>query len=368
MIALNAAGEGSVTGTETYVDIVCEGGGVRGIALVGALAVLEERGYQPQNLAGTSAGAIIATLRAAEYSPAEIYAIMTSPDFDFKRFRDGDWEDRIPIVGEPLSIVDDLGIYEGSYFLNLMRDLLARKNVRTFRDLIDARFADDPRYRYRVRVVASDVTGRCLLALPQDAATTLGTPPDDIEVALAVRMSMSIPIFFEPVRFKNPATGEEHVIVDGGMLSNFPVWLFDSGGQPDWPTFGLRLVDANPRDSLAKGLSPLPPPKGKLGVLIDYLESLVNTMTQAHDRLYLEQDTFARTIPIDTLGISATDFDITPAQVASLWESGRAAAEDFLKTWDFEAYKAEFRSGKPQASRRADLIAKLQAPKDQPSA
>ena len=54
-------------------------------------------------------------------------------------------------------------------------------------------------------------------------------------------MSMSIPVFFEPVRFPNPGTREEHLIVDGGMLSNFPVWLFDAE-VPQWPTFGLKLT------------------------------------------------------------------------------------------------------------------------------
>ena len=49
------------------IDAVFEGGGVKGIGLVGAVAVTEEKGYQFENLAGTSAGAIVAALIAAGY-------------------------------------------------------------------------------------------------------------------------------------------------------------------------------------------------------------------------------------------------------------------------------------------------------------
>jgi NTE family protein len=163
-----------------FVDLVCEGGGVRGVALVGALAVLEERGFLPQNLAGTSAGAVVATLKAAGYTAAEIYAIMTGPRFSFAQVADRAWEDRIPLLGKPLSVLRDRGVFEGDYLYHTMQELLAARGVRTFADLIDPRYADDPRYRYKVRVIASDVTARCLLALPQDAEpeAQLGTPPD----------------------------------------------------------------------------------------------------------------------------------------------------------------------------------------------
>src|SRR5437868_11761036 len=91
------------------VDLVFEGGGVKGIALVGAVAVLEERGFQFQNLAGTSAGAIVATLLAAGYKAAEVRDIIAGQNF--ARFMDATWLDRIPAVGQGLSILMDEGIY-----------------------------------------------------------------------------------------------------------------------------------------------------------------------------------------------------------------------------------------------------------------
>lgn len=123
-------------------------------------------------------------------------------------------------------------------------------------------------------------------------------------------MSMSIPIFFEPVIHTNPQTGEEHLIVDGGMLSNFPVWLFDCEGQePRWPTFGLLLVEPDPKVAIGHRLAGQDF-GAKLGSLVDYAKSLAVTMMEAHDRLYVDKATYARTIPIPTLGVGTTEFEI----------------------------------------------------------
>lgn len=334
-----------------FLDLVCEGGGVKGIGLVGAYSVLEEQGFQIQNCAGTSAGAIVATLLAAGYNAQELRKIIL--DLDFNKIRDTGWEDRIPGVGTPLSILLDLGIYEGKYFQQLMTELLAAKGVRTFRDLIHPEFADQPQYRYRVRVIASDITGRCLLALPQDAVR-LGIEPDDLDVGLAVRMSMSIPIFFEPVRFRHAQTGREHLIVDGGVLSSFPVWLFDTPGEPSWPTFGLRLVEDDLRSPVTAEDNRSIQGASGVQAIVDYLKGIVQTAIEAHDRIYIEQADFARTIPIPTLGVDSTDFGLTQERALALYDSGRAAAQEFLDTWDFAAYIEAFRRGRERS--RRDLI------------
>ena len=172
-------------------------------------------------------------------------------------------------------------------------------------------------------------------------------------------MSMSIPIFFEPVRLREPKSGQDHVIVDGGMLSNFPVWLFDCGDEepPEWPTFGLLLVEPDPKTPLEQRL---PHDEREWGVspLVAYIKSMAHTMMEAHDRLYLEKAQYARTIPIPTLGVGTTEFDLSRVRAEALYESGREAAETFLATWDFAGYVAEFRSGKTH-SRREDLAAEL---------
>jgi NTE family protein len=344
--------------SESHADLVFEGGGVKGIGLAGALATLEERGYRPQNVAGTSAGAISAALLAAGYTAAELKEIIIS--LDYRAFQDRAWEDKVPLIDRSLSLLLDLGLFEGDFFLEWIRERLEAKGVRTFADLVHPEFADDPKFRSKLQVIASDVTTHELLVLPRDARK-LGIDPDSLDVALAVRMSMSIPVFFEPVRFENPETGRTHVIVDGGMLSNYPVWLFDceDGSAPEWPTFGMLLVEPKPEVSIGARL-----PKARMEgsgphAVIDYVKALAQTMMEAHDRLYVQQANYARTIPIPTLGVGTTEFDLSPERALALFDSGRWAAEKFLDGWDFDAYVAEFRTGK-EHSRREALVASLE--------
>ena len=351
-----------MTAVETYADLVFEGGGVKGIGLAGALATLEERGYRPQNVAGTSAGAITAALLAAGYDADELREIIVS--LDYRQFQDRGWEDKVPLIERSLSMLLDLGLYEGDRFLAWIGELLEAKSVRTFADLVHEDFADDPRFRSKLQVIASDVTTHELLVLPRDARK-LGFAPDDLDVALAVRMSMSIPVFFEPVRVED-ADGREHIIVDGGMLSNYPVWLFDCEDQvPDWPTFGLLLVEPKPQVQIGERLSkPSREHTHARGprAVVDYVKALAQTMMEAHDRLYVEQANYARTIPIPTLGVGTTEFDLPPDRALALYDSGRKAAEKFLSTWDFDAYIAEFRTGK-EHSRREALVESMESAK-----
>lgn len=324
-----------------FVDLVFQGGGMRGIGLVGAYAVLEEQGYLPQRVAGNSAGAIVGALVAAGYSAAELYAILS--EFDFRRFEDSDWAHRLPLL-PTLSLLTDLGMYRGEVLLDWLRELLAAKGVHTFRDLryVDPDHPDaDP--RYRLQVIASNVSLSCALVLPQDA-TRLGIDPDDLGVAMAVRMSMSIPLFFEPVRMRHPETGDEHLIVDGGLFSNFPVWLFDRQGIPRWPTFGLRFTEPDPRSPLVEQAPPVREHPGGLHRDVDFLRSLVHFALDAHDRFYLERADYARTIPISSLGVRSTEFDLPRERVLALYEEGRAAATRFLAAWSFDDYVRQFRA------------------------
>lgn len=331
--------DASSTDTSKRVDLVLEGGGVKGIGLVGALDLLAGRGFEVQNIAGASAGAIVAALLAAGYSAAELHEILSA--LDFSSFEDETWEDQVPLIGAGLSILIEKGLYKGEHFHAWIEELLAAKGVRTFADLRIPEFADDPDYRYRLQVIASDITARRLLRLPRDAEK-FGVDPDHLPVADAVRMSMGIPIFFEPWRWHSTLDGREHLIVDGGVLSNFPVWIFDSAGEPPWPTFGLMLVEPEPRKALREGSAPAPDIS-----ILTYVKDLVRTMLEAHDRLYLENDTFVRTIGIPTLGVATTEFDLSTQRAEELFQAGRSAAEQFLEGWSFASYKSRFRDQEP---------------------
>ena len=326
---------------------------MKGIGLAGAFSTLEEQGWKAQNVAGTSAGAITAAVIAAGYSADELREITFG--LDYRRFEDSSWQDRIPFVGKPLSVLVTNGIYKGDEFIHWMRALLDAKGIRTFGDLRSQ--SKDAKYTSRLQVIASDLSARRLLVLPRDAGV-LGLEPDELEVALAVRMSMSIPIFFRPVRVTDKE-GHDHVIVDGGILSNFPVWLFDcpDDEDPRWPTFGLLLVEPDPKTPIATRIpKPERAPLGARG-LTQLLSGLYHTMVEAHDRLYIEKAQFARTVPIPTLGVRTTEFDLPRNRAQELYDSGRTAAEKFLETWDFDVYLAEFRAGKKQS--RSEELAKL---------
>lgn len=341
-----------------YIDLVCEGGGVRGIALVGALEVLEEAGYITQNRAGTSAGAIVATLHAAGFEAKELHDVIA--ETKFSSFIDPGLIDRIPLMGAPLGVIYEHGVFEGDAFYDWMKTRLEEKGVKTFGDLVHTDFADDePVYKHKVQVIATDLTTRELLVLPRDAGKLGIEDPDRLDVALAVRMSMSIPFFFEPVRFRNHKTHRTHVIVDGGVLSNYPVWLFDSEGSPEWPTFGLRLVeeDADADAITAPVAKKTRIRKGPLG-LYHFGRALIETLVSAHDRLYIEESQFARTIPIPTCGVHTVDFFLTDDEAERLYESGRSAAAAFLKRWDFAGYKREYRRRKKH-SRTKDMATVL---------
>ncbi len=313
-------------------DAVFEGGGVRGIGLVGAAEVAEEHGVEWVSLAGTSAGAIVAALLAAGYRAAELRDILSR--LDLRCFRDRGGVDRLPLLGRPLSLLFEKGVYEGSYLVRWLGGLLGRRGVQTFGDLVDTAFAGDERHRFRLRVIAADVSRGRLLVLPQDIAR-FGVRPEDLSVALAVRMSMSIPFFYEPVQLRDMRTGRVSYIVDGGILSNFPVWLFDSQGPPRWPTFGFRLVGPGEVDGGYR----------QIRMPLDLALAIVSTMMAAHDARHLQAADHVRTISIPTLGIGTTRFGISAAERRALYEAGRKAAADFFAGWDFGRYVRTFRAG-----------------------
>jgi NTE family protein len=320
-----------------HADLVLEGGGVKGIALVGAIEVLEEHGYRFHRVAGTSAGAIVAALVAADMKSASMVKVMRK--VDYRRFRDSSLIDQLGPLGKAASLVFERGIYEGRYLMTWLGDQLAGQGVQTFGDLELADAGADPGLppdlRYRLVVMASDVSNGRLARLPWDYGR-YGLTADDVRVVDAVRASMSIPFFYEPVRLRDHTTGQDVCLVDGGMLSNFPIEVFDRHDRrPRWPTFGIKL---SARRSAALGH------KHHTRGLFGLTRALVGTMTSFHDRLYVDDPSvIARTIFVDTMGVESTDFDLTRESAEMLYENGRTAAEKFLETWDFDTYLAKWR-------------------------
>jgi NTE family protein len=303
-------------------DVVLEGGGVKGTALVGALEELDKAGYEQCRVAGTSAGAIVGSLLAAGMPVAHM--VTTMQGLDYTKFRDQGLLDHLGIGGKTASLLFEKGIYEGDYARKWLASQLEALGVRTFKDLrLTEPWAKDlpPEQRYKLVVIVSDVSRGRMVRLPWDYHA-YGLDPDEQSVADAVRASMSIPFFYEPVNLKG------NYLVDGGLLSNFPISLFDT--TDTWPTFGVKL------SARADALTKMNPVKNSL----DYGLAILATTINAHDQMHIDDPcTQKRTIFVDTFDVKATDFGITKEQQAKLYQSGKKYAREFLKTWDFEAFK-----------------------------
>ena len=263
-------------------------------------------------------------------------------------FKDEGPEDKLPIVGKALSLIRELGIYEGDYFERWYQGLLERKGKTKFGQSL----TDDPdeRYRYKVQVIAADLSDQRMLVLPRDLKD-LVDDPDEFSIARAVRMSMSIPVFFEPVKLVDKHK-RAHIIVDGGILSNYPVWVLDDGTpNPPWPTFGFKLTNTAERKETA------PQPRN-IANPVEFFKSLWDTMFSALDRYHISvtKGDYERSICIPTevtVGgitktITTTNFDITKEESMALYQNGWNRADDFIKNWDFESWKVNYRSNPPR--------------------
>lgn len=320
-------------------DLVLEGGGVKGVALVGAVTALAGAGYAFPRVAGSSAGAVVGCLVAALQKAGEPVARLAELEagLDYRRLRGTPLPGPLAPVGATLSFLLTSGLYDAGYLLDFLRSTLADLGVRTFADLRQgAGMPDDPQSalpapeRYALVVTTSDLSGRQLLRLPWDYAE-LGLDPDSQPVAEAVAASAAIPFFFRPVRLAG------RTLVDGGLLSNFPVALFDraDGVRPRWPTYGVKL-SARPGER--------PGTIAATGNPVTYTLAVVETLLAAQDASYVDQPCVQRrTVFVDTGDTSAVDFDLDAVRRGSLRERGAAAAERFLAGWDEAAYLRECR-------------------------
>lgn len=304
------------------INAVFEGGGVKGISLAGAVDATEQAGVTFKRVAGTSSGSIIASLLAAGYSGEEMSRIIKTTSFTSFLKRGAIYN--TAYIGPALRVLIKKGLYSGEALESWIRRILREKGIVTFSDLPQGKLS----------IIASDITNGRLVVLP-DGLEQYGISPGAFEVARAVRMSCSIPYFFDPVMLRlngqaarGKSFSEQFVyMVDGGMLSNFPLWLFDEqeGGFKSpgltTPTVGYQLVGK------------MEPQPNRITGPFSMLQAMVSTMLNAHDERYIEKEKFVRTVKIPTLGISMTEFHISPEQSDELYEAGYQAGKVFFENW-----------------------------------
>ncbi len=293
------------------IDAVFSGGGVKAFAFLGALEILEEKNYRLERVGGTSAGAILASLLAAGYHVGEIKELFFS--LDLKTFLDPPFYARKYSPLKLLSIYWNKGLYKGDRFERWIELRLREKGVVTFNDL---------RKGY-LKVVASDLTKGRLVVLPDDLERLYHIDPAQFSVAKAVRMSAGFPYFFMPKKLKNDEKAISY-LVDGGLLSNFPLWLFKNKQKTTRPVIGATLsetVEQQQPELIHNG--------------VDMLQAIFKTMLKAHDTRYISVKKSKDIIFIPVKEIKTVDFTIDELTKNKLILLGRKRTEQFLKTWTF---------------------------------
>ncbi|WP_088893296.1 patatin-like phospholipase family protein [Leptolyngbya ohadii] len=328
-----------------YVDGVFEGGGVRGIAFLGALRCCADVGVTWRKVAGTSAGAITAALVAADFPIAHLEKIIGSMNFmEFLTEKtsplifNGDPADDL---GHPLWLILWLqlagksGQYSGEPFRRWMAGILRKQGLT---DFVSLREQSTDGVKRELKVVVSDVSKGEMLVLPDDLTLMqeqLGfRDAGEFEIAEAVRLSMSIPLFFEAGKLGSSR------IVDGGILSNFPLWIYDfkpgvsQQTCPRWPTFGLRLTQNNNQQG-----KPINGP-------FDMLRAMFSTMMVARDQYHLSQGKQDRVVEIDVAqaNATATEFNLSDDKKRTLYRIGYKAMKQFFlgdarqQPWDWDEH------------------------------
>ncbi|MEQ1454577.1 patatin-like phospholipase family protein [Acinetobacter seifertii] len=282
-----------------YVDLVLQGGGVLGIALVGYTYALEQAGLRFLNIAGTSAGAINALFLAALGKPNSSKSIELLEIFngmDMKSFIDGgliaealvddikNKDNFITAILPKLGILaaeckfskNKLGVNPGKTFEEWLKNELKKRGITTNEQLLqnlvnpqDLRIRNRPECSLnqkdieddlkesKLAIVAADVTTQTKVIFPQ-MADLYWDNYKEVSPCKFVRASMSIPLFFEPLVIDKIPKGKESdwdqkagykgdipssvYFVDGGIVSNFPIDIFHQKNRvPLCPTFGVKL-------------------------------------------------------------------------------------------------------------------------------
>ncbi|MDP5275690.1 patatin-like phospholipase family protein [Chengkuizengella axinellae] len=300
------------------VNAVFEGGGVKAIGLAGAVKAVEDQNIVFNQVAGTSSGAIVASLIAAGYTSQELKELVMSTPFSSVVKKT--WVHRVIYLGPGVRVFFKKGLYSGDPLEEWIDHKLKLKGVETFGDL----------NQNQLRIIASDITRGRILVLPDDIRQ-YGINPNQLSISKAIRMSTAIPFYFDPIKLKKNHDKQTYYIVDGGILSNYPLWLFDKearkrGVQSKIPTLGFRLIGKHTNV-----------PRKIIGP-ISMFQALFSTMMDAHDEKFIEDHKRFNTIQIPTLGVRTTDFKISNEECNRLFESGYRAAEKYISNWSYSEY------------------------------
>jgi NTE family protein len=319
----------SETFSQKYTNLVLEGAGVRGIAYAGAIKYLEEKHMLDSitKVGGTSAGAIAALAVALGYTSSEIEDLIYNTKI--QKFNDG----RFLFIGGIARLNKKYGWYRGNAFTRWLEKLIESKTANssiTFLELHNKGFKD-------LYVTGSSLNNQKLLVF------SYKTYPH-MKVKDAVRISMSIPLYFEAVIIdsagtvlrKPPQSPNHDLVVDGGFTGNFPITIFDStyihNGTmkriANRETLGLRIDSPEQikYDSLGLGLAPIPVSRFR-----NYIGAFYNYVIENLNRNLLTPEDWDRTISISSGAIGPKIRKLNPSEKNLLVSNGYNAMKRALK-------------------------------------
>ncbi|MDF2191989.1 patatin-like phospholipase family protein [Paraflavitalea sp. CAU 1676] len=331
-----STGIAAVAQAPCYKNLVLEGGGVRGFAYAGAFEVLDSLCILDdiERVGGTSAGAIQAALLSVGYTPREILSLTAyvKP----QQFNDGSW-----FVGSGMRRLNkEFGYYKGEKISEWLEELIARKTgngLITFAEL--HRLGRSKGYK-DLYITGTDLTYQCLRIFSHEQYPNMA-------IKDAVRISLSIPLYFKPVLIDDQGKVYEkkekgivlHTMVDGGALSNYPLFLFDSSKYMAGVVFPRNVFMENPEtlglmmespeqiahNRLKAGNSPIP-----IKSLKDYMKAVYVTLIDKPSPEANGSSAWKRTITISTLNYSGRVRKLPKKVVEDLLESGREGVRRFF--------------------------------------
>jgi NTE family protein len=285
-------------------NLVFEGGGVKGVAFVGAVRYLENNNLMSnvKKIIGSSAGAIIAAGLSVGYNADELDDILMN--VNFSKFCD----DSVGLIRDCIRLFKEYGLYKGDKYLEWLGSIIKDKtgsSETTFYQI------------YKLYNIDLVITGTNINTRQVTYFNYKDYP--DMPIKLAVRISCSIPIIFRCIEFNND------IYVDGGVLDNYPIWYF-----PDYTkTLGFKLVEpGDKRDDIIY--------HNRLEVknVIDYTKCIIDALLSQNERLHIKNDYWKRTVTINSFNISATNFNITMDQKRQLIDEGFKSTERFFESDD----------------------------------
>lgn len=325
--------------TPVYKNLVLEGGGIKGLAYAGVFSVLEDNGvlHNIEKVAGTSAGSIAGLMVSIGYNATEIDSVMM--ELPVQKFNDG----KGGVVGKYRRFKKGYGVYKGKVFEKWLQSLVEHKTgnpLLTFAQLHELHLKNNFYKDFYC-------TGTNLSKQRLEIFSHLHTP--NMPLAQAARISSGIPLYFEPVALddqlqkikKNDTLSFVNYYVDGGMLSNYPISIFDTcedgSNNPllcnelkfNSQTIGIKMERPQQIDSLRNNSIAIP--AYEITKLSQYMTAFSNLLIETLSRKYpgLENEK-GRTIYVSQGNISSKIKKTKEQDKLLLYDNGVKAATYFF--------------------------------------